>query len=220
MRFDREALARSLALYAVTDRHWLAGRTLAGCVEEALRGGVTFVQVREKDDRALPHGAYLAEARELRALCHAHGVPFVVDDDADLALECGADGVHVGQGDLPVGEARRRIGADGILGVSASTVGEALAAERAGADYLGVGAVFPTGSKADATSVSLGELAAICGAVDIPAIAIGGITRDNVAELAGTGIRGVAVISAIFAQPDVGSATRDLRMQVRKALGA
>ena len=220
MRFDREALARSLALYAVTDRHWLAGRTLAGCVEEALRGGVTFVQVREKDDRALPHGAYLAEARELRALCHAHGVPFVVDDDVDLALECGADGVHVGQGDLPVGEARRRIGADGILGVSASTVGEALAAERAGADYLGVGAVFPTGSKADATSVSLRELAAICGAVDIPAIAIGGITRDNVAELAGTGIRGVAVISAIFAQPDVGSATRDLRMQVRKALGA
>lgn len=219
MSSGREALAGSLALYAVTDRHWLAGRTLAGCVEEALRGGATFVQVREKDDGVLPYDAYLAEACELRVLCHAHGVPFVVDDDVGLALECGADGVHVGQDDLSAEEARRRIGADGILGVSASTMAEALAAERAGADYLGVGAVFPTGSKADATSVSLGELAAICGAVDIPVVAIGGITRDNVKELAGMGIRGVAVISAIFAQSDVEAATCDLRMQVRKALG-
>lgn len=220
MSSGREALIGSLALYAVTDRHWLGGRTLVGCVGEALRGGATFIQVREKDDMALPHDAYLAEARELRELCRAHGVPFVVDDDVDLALACGADGVHVGQGDMPVGEARRRIGADGILGVSASTVGEALAAQRAGADYLGVGAVFPTGSKADATSVSREELTAICEAVDVPVIAIGGVTRDNVAQLAGTGIRGVAVISAIFAQPDIEAATRDLRMQVRKALGA
>ena len=219
MSFGREALVGSLALYAVTDRHWLGARTLAGCVEDALQGGVTFVQVREKDDRALPHDAYLAEARELRELCHAHGVPFVVDDDVDLALECDADGVHVGQGDMPVGEARRRMGAGKILGVSAGTVEEALAAERAGADYLGVGAVFPTGSKADATSVSREGLAAICEAVDIPVIAIGGITRDNVMELAGTGIRGVAVISAIFAQADVEAATRDLRAQVQKALG-
>lgn len=220
MSSGREALARSLALYAVTDRRWLGGRTLVGCVGEALRGGVTFVQVREKDDMALAHDAYLAEARELRRLCQAHGVPFVVDDDVDLALECGADGVHVGQGDLPVREARRRIGADKILGVSASTVEEALAAERAGADYLGVGAVFPTGSKADATSVSREGLAAICEAVGIPVVAIGGITRDNVAELTGTGVRGVAVISALFAKPDVEAAARDLRAQVREALGA
>ncbi len=219
MSVDREELARSLAFYAVTDRHWQGRRPLVDCVEEALRGGVTFVQVREKDDMALPRNAYLAEARELRELCHAYGVPFVVDDDVALALDCDADGVHVGQGDMPIREVRRHIGASRILGVSASTVGEARAAEQAGADYLGVGAVFPTGSKADATSVSRAELTAICDAVGIPVVAIGGIARDNIEELADTGICGVAVISAIFAQSDIEFAARDLRVRVREELG-
>jgi thiamine-phosphate pyrophosphorylase len=168
---------------------------------------------------ALPRNAYLAEARELRELCHAYGVPFVVDDDVALALDCDADGVHVGQGDMPIREVRRHIGASRILGVSASTVGEARAAEQAGADYLGVGAVFPTGSKADATSVSRAELTAICDAVGIPVVAIGGIARDNIEELADTGICGVAVISAIFAQSDIEFAARDLRVRVREELG-
>lgn len=218
-RLDRERLAHSLALYAVTDRHWLGERTLDSCVREALRGGATFIQVREKDDMALPHDEYLAEARELRGLCRSQAVPFVVDDDVALALACEADGVHVGQGDMEAAAVRRHIGEGRILGVSANTVGEARAAERAGADYLGVGAVFPTGSKADADVISCEELAAICEAVSIPVVAIGGITAANVGELAGTGICGVAVISAIFAQPDVEAATRELRARVREVLG-
>ncbi|WP_194608402.1 thiamine phosphate synthase [Clostridium vitabionis] len=209
----------SLLLYLVTDRHWLAGRKLYDEVKKALDGGVTFVQVREKEDMSLSHEDYLREALALRELCAKYHVPFVVDDDVDLALECGCDGVHVGQTDMQAGRVREKIGSDKILGVSAQTVEEALLAERQGADYLGVGAVFPTGSKSDASEVSHETLRAICEAVSIPVIAIGGITGENVHELAGTGICGIAVISAIMAQKDVQAAARDLKTRTREALG-
>ena len=190
----------SLLLYAVTDRKWLApGERLTDKVAEAIDGGATFVQLREKH---LDRDAFVAEARELKALCAARHTPFVINDDVSIALEIGADGVHVGQSDMEAGSVRDLIGPDRILGVSAETVEQALLAERCGADYLGVGAVFPTGSKDDAEAVSFETLRAICAAVKIPVIAIGGITLDNLPSLAGTGICGVAVISAIFGQPD------------------
>lgn len=198
-----------LLLYAVTDRKWLApGESLAAPVEAAIDGGATFVQLREKN---LARDAFVAEARELKALCAARGVPFVVNDDVSIALEVGADGVHVGQSDMEAGSVRDAIGPDRILGVSAETVDEAVLAERRGADYLGVGAVFPTGSKDDAAAVSRETLAAICAAVKIPVVAIGGITLENLPALAGTGVCGVAVISAIFAQRDIRAAAAALR---------
>lgn len=208
----------SLLLYAVTDRAWLqVGETLLGRVRDAIEGGATFVQLREKD---LDHAAFLAEGREIGALCREMGVPFVVDDDVDLALACGADGAHVGQSDLAAGEARKKLGPDKILGVSAQTVEQALAAERAGADYLGVGAVFPTGSKADAEDVSLDTLRAICRAVSIPVVAIGGIGAHNVEQLRGSGICGVAVISAIFAAKDIRAAAAELKTRTLQAVEA
>lgn len=212
-------LKDSLLLYLVTDRHWLDGRRLYDDVRLALEGGVTFVQVREKDDMAMEHDAFLAEAMELKKLCQAYHVPFVVDDDVELALELDCDGVHVGQSDMEAGAVREKLGADKILGVSAQTVEEAVLAEKRGADYLGVGAVFHTGSKADADDVSLDTLKAICDAVSIPVIAIGGITRDNVSELRGTGICGIAVISAILAKKNVRAAAEDLKGRTRAALG-
>lgn len=215
-RFSKNEIRRAMELYAVTDRRWLApGQTLAGAVREALEGGATFVQLREKElDAALIE----AEAGELKALCREFGVPFVLDDDVELAAHVGADGVHVGQEDMEAGRVRALLGDDAIVGVSAETVEEAVLAEKNGADYLGVGAVFPTGSKDDAVSVSLDTLKQICGAVSIPVIAIGGITRDNVAELRGTGIAGIAVISAIFAQPDIRRAAEALKENVRQIL--
>ena len=214
MKFDKS----SLLLYAVTDRHWLCGRRLIDDVREALEGGVTFVQLREKDDMALPHDEFLQEAKEIQSLCKEYHVPFVLDDDVALALECGADGVHVGQHDLEAGSVRKMLGPDKILGVSAQTVEEALLAEREGADYLGVGAVFPTGSKDDADDICHETLRSICEAVSIPVIAIGGITRDNVSELSGSGICGIAVISAIFAKPDRKQAAADLLARTKSAL--
>lgn len=208
----------SLLLYAVTDRHWLNGRTLREDVEAALKGGVTFVQLREKDDMAMDHDDFFAEAKEIQALCAAYHVPFVIDDDVDLAIEAGADGVHVGQSDMEAGSVREKIGPDKILGVSAQTVEEALLAEKRGADYLGVGAVFHTGSKADACEVSHETLKEICQAVKIPVVAIGGITKDNVHELAGSGIVGISVISAIFAQKDIESAARELKKNTIEAV--
>ncbi len=214
MKFDK----KSLLLYAVTDRHWLQGRTLYEAVEQALKGGVSFLQVREKDDMRLSHDEYLKEALQLRDLCRRYQVPFVIDDDVDLALETDADGVHVGQNDMEAGNVREKLGPDKILGVSAHTVKEALLAQERGADYLGVGAVFPTGSKDDAEQVDRSVLSEICRAVDIPVIAIGGITRDNVLSLSGTGIAGIAVISAIFAKNDIQAAARDLRSQTLQAV--
>ena len=196
-----------LLLYAVTDRTWLGGRTLKEQVEDSLKGGATMIQLREKH---LDREAFLAEALELKALCKYYHVPFLVNDDVELAVQAGADGVHVGQHDMEAGQVRAKIGPDMILGVSAQTVDQALRAQAAGADYLGVGAVFPTGTKDDADAVSYDTLRDICRAVDIPVVAIGGIGRSNVKALAGSGICGIAVVSAIYAQPDVEAAAREL----------
>ena len=203
---------KDLLLYAVTDRRWLGGRRLADQVEEALKGGVTFVQLREKD---LDEERFLEEAREIKELCGRYQVPFVINDNVDIAQAVDADGVHVGQSDMEAGDVRARLGQDKIIGVSAQTVEQALLAESRGADYLGVGAVFATGSKADASEVDHETVKAICQAVHIPVIAIGGITRENVGALTGTGVCGVAVISAIFAQEDVEEETRKLKEAVR-----
>ncbi|MEF2806686.1 MAG: thiamine phosphate synthase [Massilistercora timonensis] len=203
---------KDLLLYAVTDRRWLGGRRLADQVEEALKGGVTFVQLREKD---LDEERFLEEAREIKELCGRYQVPFVINDNVDIAQAVDADGVHVGQSDMEAGDVRARLGQDKIIGVSAQTVEQALLAESRGADYLGVGAVFATGSKADASEVDHETVKAICQAVHIPVIAIGGITGENVGALTGTGVCGVAVISAIFAQEDVEEGTRKLKEAVR-----
>ena len=207
---------QDLLLYAVTDRHWLNGRSLRDVVEESLRGGVTMLQLREK---TLAEPSFLAEARELQALCRDYHVPFIVNDNVDIALAMDADGVHVGQSDMEAGRVRALLGEDKLIGVSARTVEQALAAQAAGADYLGVGAMFPTGTKQDTRPVSYDTLKAICAAVDIPVVAIGGIGAGNVAELAGSGIAGVAVVSALYAQPDVEAATRSLRAQVERVVG-
>lgn len=204
---------KDLLLYAVTDRSWLNGETLYSQVEKALEGGATFVQLREKH---LDHETFLQEAKELKKLCAKYHVPFVLDDDVELALEVGADGVHVGQSDMEAGDVRAKLGEDKIVGVSAQTVEQALLAQERGADYLGVGAVFPTSSKDDAVEVDHEMVKAICEAVDIPVIAIGGITKDNVQELSGCGLCGIAVISAIFAKPDIQKATEELKAATEK----
>ena len=211
MNFDK----RTLLLYAVTDRAWLGGRTLAADVERAIRGGATFLQLREKD---MPYEAFCREAVEIGALCRAHHVPFVINDNVEVALAAGADGVHVGQHDRAACDVRRLIGPDKILGVSAQTVAQARLAEAQGADYLGVGSVFPTSTKLDADSVSPETLCEICRAVSIPVVAIGGIALRNIPQLAGSGIDGIAVVSAIFAQPDIEAATRALRAVTEQVL--
>ena len=203
----------SLELYAITDRHWLNGASLYDQVEQTILGGATFMQVREKE---LDKEDFLNEAIEIQRLCRAHHIPFVINDNVEIARSIDADGVHVGQSDMKAGDVRALIGSDKILGVSVQTVEQAVLAEKNGADYLGVGAVFQTGSKADADDVSHETLKVICEAVSIPVIAIGGITKDNVMQLAGSGICGIAVISAIFAQKDIYAATAELKKQIDK----
>lgn len=206
-----------LLLYAVTDRHWLEGRTLKEVVKESLDGGVTFVQLREK---TLEDEKFLEEAKELKELCKKYNVPFVINDNVDIAIAMDADGVHVGQSDMEAGDVRAKLGPDKIIGVSAENVEQAVLAEKRGADYLGVGAVFPTGSKDDAADVSYETLKAICEAVSIPVIAIGGINEGNVSKLAGSGIVGVAVISAIYAAKDIKKATEDLKAETLRTVEA
>lgn len=213
--YPREQLRRALALYAVTDRAWLGGRTLAACVAAALAGGATFVQLREKGAST---AAVAEQARSLIPLCREAGVPFVVNDDVEAALLAGADGVHVGQSDAACAEARAALGPHAIVGVSAQTVEQALAAQAAGADYLGVGAVFGTATKPDADDVGIDGLAAICAAVDIPVVAIGGLNDRTIPALSGTGADGVAVVSALFAADDIETAARTLAASSRKAL--
>ena len=204
-----------LLLYAITDRYWLNGRRLYDDVEKALRGGATMLQLREKE---LDEESFFKEAVELQELCRRYKVPFIVNDNVDIALRMGADGIHVGQHDMEAADVRRLIGPDKILGVSAQTVEQAILAEKMGADYLGVGAVFPTGSKDDADDVSHETLEQICRSVSIPVVAIGGITVDNISELSGRGLAGVSVISAIFAQPDIEAATRRLLEETRNMI--
>lgn len=204
-----------LELYAVTDRHWLGKQTLFDQVKEALDGGATCIQLREKQ---LDEENFLKEAIEIQKLCKEYHVPFIVNDNVDIAKTMHADGIHVGQSDMEALDVRKELGKDVILGVSAQTVEQAKKAEAHGADYLGVGAVFPTGSKDDADDVSHETLKAICEAVSIPVIAIGGITQDNVKDLAGSGIVGIAVISAIFAQKDITQATKDLKQATEQML--
>ena len=207
--------ADALQLYAVTDSRWLNGASLAAAVEKALAGGVTCVQLREKH---LPFDEFLRTAKEIKALCQNYHVPFIVDDNLDIALACDADGLHIGQNDMPAAKARELLGPDKILGVSTQTSEQAVIACRDGADYLGVGAVFPTGTKTDAVEVPLDTLKAITASVDIPVVAIGGINADNIAQLSGTGIAGAAVVSAIFAQEDIKKAAANLRQLIAKEL--
>lgn len=221
-----------LALYGVTDRWWVKQKLekagvpvtddalregLLADTRAALEGGMTYVQMREKGD-PMTEDELLTEALALKALCEEYGVPFVIDDDVELAKKCGADGVHVGQSDMACVEARKALGERKVVGVSAQTVEQAVQAEKDGADYLGVGAVFPTGSKDDADDVSHDTVQAICEAVSIPVIAIGGISKDNVGQLAGLGLDGIAVISAIYAADDLKAATEDLKARTVEAL--
>ena len=204
----RKELAEKLLLYAVTDRHWLGERTLYEVVRDSLDGGVTFLQLREKN---LDEDSFYEEAVRLQAMAREYKVPFVINDNVEIAVRMNADGVHVGQDDMEAGNVRALIGPDKILGVSTQTVEQAVLAEQQGADYLGVGAVFPTGSKDDAVDVPLETLKAICEAVSIPVVAIGGITLENIPELAGTGICGIAVICAIYAQKNIREAASALK---------
>ena len=209
MKFDKE----KMRLYAITDRHWLNGRSLKEVVKESLDGGVTFLQLRDKnsDDET-----FLQEAAELQELCRDYKVPLIINDNVEIALKMNADGVHVGQSDMEAGAVREKLGPDKILGVSARTVEQALLAQERGADYLGVGAVFATGSKADAAELPHETLKAICEAVSIPVVAIGGITAENISQLKGTGICGVAVISAIYAQNNIKEAAEELKEAVNE----
>lgn len=204
---------KDLLLYAVTDRSWLRNQTLYEQVEEALQGGATFIQLREKK---LGYDEFLEEAKQIQKLCKEYKVPFVINDNVEIAKQIGADGVHVGQDDMESGKVRTLLGEDKIIGVSAHNVEEALLAQANGADYLGVGAVFNTTSKDDVSTLNHDVLKEICKAVSIPVIAIGGINEENVDKLAGTGICGVAVISAIFAKDDIKEATKSLRQKVEK----
>ena len=200
---------RYMLLYAVTDRAWTGEQTLYEQVEAALKGGVTCVQLREKE---LDETAFLQEAKDICALCRRYGVPFIVNDNVDVAIACQADGIHVGQEDMAAGEVRRRVGDAMLLGVSVHTVEEARRAVRDGADYLGLGAVFPTSTKTDVEQMTNETLRAICDAVDVPVVAIGGINRGNLLKLSGSGVDGVALVSAIFSAEDIEDTCRKLRL--------
>ena len=207
--FSKEEIKKSMCLYAVTDSMWLGNRTLPEVVKEALEGGATFLQIREKN---LAYPEFVKLATEVKAVTDAYHIPYVVDDDVELAKEIDADGVHIGQSDLALVEARRVLGPDKIIGVSAHTVAEAVEAEKNGADYLGVGSMFTTSTKLDAEAVSKETLKEICEAVSIPVVDIGGIQKDNMLQLKGTKVDGVAVVSAIFAAPDIQKAAKELRL--------
>lgn len=211
MEFHRDMLL----LYAVTDRSWTGRQTLYDQIQAALEGGVTMVQLREK---RLSTQALVEEAVEIKELCRRYHVPLIINDNVEAAVASGADGVHVGITDTPVAEIRKRAGGSFIIGATAKTVAQAIAAEQAGADYLGVGAVFPSPTKQNAIRITLEQLKQICSAVSIPAVAIGGIGRENVAALAGGGMAGIAVVSAIFAEKNIQNAAAELKEVVRKVV--
>lgn len=222
-KIDKNNLRRDLLLYAITDRSWLGGRSLESVVRQAISGGATFIQFREKKirevnsvDKDSDEEKILEDALAIKNICAECNVPFVVNDDVLLAKKIDADGAHIGQGDMPLEKAREILGEKKIIGVSAQNVEQAISAQRRGADYLGVGAIFQTQSKGDAESVSLDTLRAICAAVEIPVVAIGGINCDNIPRLEKSGIAGVSVISAIFAADDICSAATALKERVLK----
>ena len=204
---------KDLLLYAVTDRHWLNGRTLVDVVKESLDGGVTMIQLREK---SLDEGKFLEEAKELQALCRERHVPFIVNDNVDIAKAMDADGVHVGQDDMAALDARAKLGPDKLIGVSAHTVEEALLAEKQGADYLGVGAIYPTTTKVKTVLTSTDTLRDICKAVPIPVNAIGGLNKTNIDVLCGIPIAGICVVSAIMKADDPRQAAVDLRDRAKE----
>lgn len=199
---------KNMRLYAVTDRAWVGDKSLLWQVEQALEGGVTCVQIREKD---MEPEEFLQEAIAMKELCDKYNVPLIINDNVEIAVKIGAAGVHVGQGDMPIAEVRRIAGDDIIVGVSARTVEQAKEARDGGADYLGVGAVFGTTTKHDARPIERETLQAICNAVDIPIVAIGGVSKDNILKLKGTGVNGVAVVSGIFAADDIKTRCEELR---------
>lgn len=208
MKYTKDEIRSSMLLYAVTDRMWLKSvETLLDVCKDVLENGATFLQIREKD---LNEADFEAEAQALKTLCAKYRVPFVVNDSVEIALDIDADGVHVGQSDIKGRDIRAMIGDEKILGISAGTVAEAVAAEKAGADYIGVGAVFGTSTKKDARNLSIEQLKEIKAAVSIPVVAIGGINASNLMELAGSNVDGVAVVSAIFAAENPGEATANL----------
>ena len=205
-----------MLLYAVTDRAWVGTKSLYEQVKEALENGVTCVQLREKE---LNESDFLKEAKQISALCKEYKVPFIVNDNVNIAIACKADGIHIGQEDMELTNVRKLVGEDMIIGVSAHTVEEAIKAQEGGADYIGIGAVFATSTKTDVDVLSFETLRSICEAVDIPTVAIGGIKKDNICKLKGSGIDGVAVVSAIFAAKDIATATKELLLEVKKAVG-
>lgn len=205
-----------MRLYAVTDRSWLSGRSLAEDVEAAIRGGATLIQLREK---SMDINDFVEEAEEILSVCRKYGVPLIINDNIDVALAVGADGVHIGQNDTSAAKAREILGEDKIIGVTAKTVCQAQKAEHDGADYLGSGAVFGTSTKADAKPMDLETLRSITSSVNIPVVAIGGITGENVLRLRGSGIAGAAVVSGIFAQKDIEAAARDLSRKIYEITG-
>ncbi|KWZ72340.1 thiamine phosphate synthase [Alloscardovia omnicolens] len=217
MKFDnrKQAVKDMMLLYGVTDRTWSSNYPLIQRITEALDNGMTCVQLREKH---MSDEDFLSEAREVSALCKHYNVPFIINDNVDVAIACGADGIHVGQSDEAATQVRARVGSSMIVGVSTSSLEEAIKAEKDGADYVGVGAVFSTSTKADADYLSMDELRAICETVNIPTVAIGGIHAGNIQLLQGTGIDGVAVVSAIFGADDSAAATAQLRALAEKVV--
>ena len=201
-----------LLLYAVTDQTWVGKQTLLGQIEDALKGGATIVQLREKK---LDVDNFVEEAIQVRDLCHKYNVPLIINDNVEVALKSGADGVHVGIEDAPVAEIRKRVSADFIIGATCKTVEQAKIAEAAGADYMGVGAVFPSPTKTNAARITNEQLREIVSSVSIPAVAIGGISYDNVCEIKGSSVSGVAVVSAIFGAEDIEKATSLLKERVK-----
>lgn len=199
---------KTMLLYAVTDRAWTGKQSLYQQVESALKGGATCVQIREK---GLDEEAFLAEAMEIAGLCRQYGVPLFINDNVEVAIKCKSDGIHVGQEDMRAADVRQKVGADMMIGVSAHSVEEALEAVKNGADCLGVGAMFSTSTKTDADVLQKEVLRDICTAVDVPVVAIGGINKENMHQLAGTGVDGVALVSAIFAAADIENECRLLR---------
>lgn len=205
--------AKDMMLYAVTDAAWTGKKTLTEQVEEAMKGGITFLQLREKH---LSKEEFLKEAIEIKDLAQKYQIPFVINDNIEIAQKAEADGVHVGQDDMPVEEVRQILGPDKIIGVSAHNVEEAVRAEQGGADYLGVGAVYPTSTKENTSAVSMEEMKKICQTVSIPVVAIGGIKKNNMKVLTGTGVDGIAVVSAIFAAKDIRKAAGELLEAVKE----